>query len=637
VGNVPAQWYAGEEHVGYDVEGKKLLRSRKGAPGDALEAHLAKQDSSRAWRTLYDPVNDETYTLTAEEVALIQRLRDGGVPGGDGDFDPYAPALDWADFDGLLATNGVVHPISNGPEPKRRFVPSAWEAKRVVKLIRALRRGWIKPAAERAAAAAAKAAAHGAPYLLWDDDAGASSKTAAGLARIAPPQERLPGHEESYNPPLEYIPTEEEVKEMQKQEEFTGRKAFIPKRYANMRSIPAYERFIHERFERCLDLYLCPRVARQRLQVDPKSLLPELPKPSELRPFPSALGIEYKQPSDDGPPVRLNACSVHHTGAWLAAGDTRARVHVWEVSTGRLVATIQLDDVRDGSGVSHLSWCPASGTHLLAVTVAQRLLLLACSSHLFGKADAASSDKDLFPWSSTSQHEQHWQMDTQHAGSAVVALPHMATRCAWHWQGDYLATVCPSGASSAVLIHQRSKGATQALFKRNKGHVADVAFHPARPLLFVATRKHVYIYNLAKQALSKTLQAGCGPLTSLSVHPRGDNVLASSDDKRVAWFDLDLGTRPYKTFASHAAGVQAASFHPRYPLFASGAHDGACHVFHGRVYDDLATNPLIVPLKVLRAHEMKHHTGVTSLAWHPQQPWLITTGGDGLARLWVNM
>jgi BOP1NT (NUC169) domain len=328
VGNVPAQWYAGEEHVGYDVEGKKLLRSRKGAPGDALEAHLAKQDSSRAWRTLYDPVNDETYTLTAEEVALIQRLRDGGVPGGEGDFDPYAPALDWADFDGLLATNGVVHPISSGPEPKRRFVPSAWEAKRVVKLIRALRRGWIKPAAERAAAAAAKTAAHGAPYLLWDDDAGASSKTAAGLARIAPPQERLPGHEESYNPPLEYIPTEEEVKEMHKQEEFTGRKAFIPKRYANMRSIPAYERFIHERFERCLDLYLCPRVARQRLQVDPKSLLPQLPKPSELRPFPSALGIEYKQPSDDGPPVlcashrRVAGCRRHaRPGACLGGFD----------------------------------------------------------------------------------------------------------------------------------------------------------------------------------------------------------------------------------------------------------------------------------------------------------------------------
>lgn len=44
---------------------------------------------------------------------------------------------------------------------------------------------------------------------------------------------------------------------------------------------------MNERFERCLDLYLCPRVVKQRLNVDPKSLLPQLPKPRELQPFPT--------------------------------------------------------------------------------------------------------------------------------------------------------------------------------------------------------------------------------------------------------------------------------------------------------------------------------------------------------------
>jgi ribosome biogenesis protein ERB1 len=219
----------------------------------------------------------------------------------------------------------------------------------------------------------------------------------------------------------------------------------------------------------------------------------------------------------------------------------------------------------------------------------------------------------------------------------LLALRAPATGLAWHRGGDYLASVSPAAGASAVLIHQSSRGATQPLFKRNRGRVAAAAFHPAKPLLFVATQRHVYVYNLAKQALAKTLQAGSGPLSSLAVHPKGDNVLVGGGDKRISWFDLDLGSRPYKAFASHGAGVTAVAFHDRYPLFASAADDGTAHVFHGRVYDDLNSNALIVPLKVLRGHDVVAHEGVSAIAWHPAQPWLVTAGADGTARLWVNL
>ena len=36
-------------------------------------------------------------------------------------------------------------------------------------------------------------------------------------------------------------------------------------RYASLREVPAYPRFIQERFERCLDLYLCPRQRRMKV------------------------------------------------------------------------------------------------------------------------------------------------------------------------------------------------------------------------------------------------------------------------------------------------------------------------------------------------------------------------------------
>jgi len=194
-----------------------------------------------------------------------------------------------------------------------------------------------------------------------------------------------------------------------------------------------------------------------------------------------------------------------------------------------------------------------------------------------------------------------------------------------------------AGASAAVLVHQRRRRATQPLFQRNRGRVAAAVFHPTRPIIYVATQRHVYGYDLAKQALCAKLAAGGGPLACLALHPRGGHLLAGGGDRRVAWFDLELGKRPHKTFASHTGPVAGVAFHPRYPLFASASDDATAHVFHGRVYDDLASEPLIVPLRVLRGHEEVRHAGVTALAWHPTQPWLLTAGADGTTRLWVNV
>lgn len=68
----------------------------------------------------------------------------------------------------------------------------------------------------------------------------------------------------------------------------------MPASYPSLRLVPQYSDFIKERFERCLDLYLCPRARRKRPFVkDARSLIPELPKPSDLRPYPSTLLIRY--------------------------------------------------------------------------------------------------------------------------------------------------------------------------------------------------------------------------------------------------------------------------------------------------------------------------------------------------------
>ncbi|KAJ6293998.1 hypothetical protein OIU76_022136 [Salix suchowensis] len=73
---------------------------------------------------IYDKYNDEDVDLTKEETKLIRRMLKGKAPHGD--FDLYAPYVDWFDSK---------HPLSNAPEPKSRFIPSKWEAKKASDII----------------------------------------------------------------------------------------------------------------------------------------------------------------------------------------------------------------------------------------------------------------------------------------------------------------------------------------------------------------------------------------------------------------------------------------------------------------------------------------------------------------------
>jgi hypothetical protein len=51
----------------------------------------------------------------------------------------------------------------------------------------------------------------------------------------------------------------------------------------------------------------------------------------------------------------------------------------------------------------------------------------------------------------------------------------------------------------SVLVHQLSRHSSQNPFRKNRGRVQRVAFHPLKPFFFVATQNAVRIYNLAKQ------------------------------------------------------------------------------------------------------------------------------------------
>jgi ribosome biogenesis protein ERB1 len=131
------------------------------------------------------------------------------------DFNQYEGMLRYVKHDdGEGGITGGIHPLINPTAPKAGFVPSKWEAKQVIKIIRAMRRGDIKPP-ETEEEREAKAMQG---YLLWGDDDRAEdpaslskAQRARKLMHVAAPKVAPPGHAESYNPPSEYLPSEEEL------------------------------------------------------------------------------------------------------------------------------------------------------------------------------------------------------------------------------------------------------------------------------------------------------------------------------------------------------------------------------------------------------------------------------------------
>ncbi|CAG8806451.1 1551_t:CDS:2, partial [Racocetra persica] len=218
VGNIPMEWYDDYPHIGYDIDGKKVM---KPATGDELDKFLDNMDDPDSWLCM------------------------GAFP--DPNYDPYEPTVEW------FTSKPEIMPLTATPEPKRRFIPSKWEAKRIMKIVRAIRQGHIVPGKTQAPKPRY--------YSLWTDN---DKPREEHVMQIPALKIKLPEHDESYSPPAEYLPTDKERDEWEKMDPDDREKDYLPKKYPCLRAVPAYGRFIQERFNRCLDLYLAPRIQRNK-------------------------------------------------------------------------------------------------------------------------------------------------------------------------------------------------------------------------------------------------------------------------------------------------------------------------------------------------------------------------------------
>ncbi len=88
IGNIPLSFYESYPHIGYDINGKKIMRPAK---GEALDALLDSIDIPKGWTGLTDPATGKPLNLSQDELEILRRIQTNELP-EDG-YDPYPVRL----------------------------------------------------------------------------------------------------------------------------------------------------------------------------------------------------------------------------------------------------------------------------------------------------------------------------------------------------------------------------------------------------------------------------------------------------------------------------------------------------------------------------------------------------------------
>jgi ribosome biogenesis protein ERB1 len=88
IGNIPLSFYDSYPHIGYDINGKRIMRPAK---GEALDALLDSIEVPKGWTGLTDPATGKPLNLSQDELEILRRIQTNEVP-EDG-YDPYPVSL----------------------------------------------------------------------------------------------------------------------------------------------------------------------------------------------------------------------------------------------------------------------------------------------------------------------------------------------------------------------------------------------------------------------------------------------------------------------------------------------------------------------------------------------------------------
>ncbi len=130
------KWYEDYDHIGYDLDGRKIAKPAGFGELDNLDEFLSKMQDPDYWRTVKDRQTGGKIVLSREDIDIIRRLTSGKY--GRAEVADFETAPVFTQDEEKMA-------LSGRPEHKRSFVPSRWEKLQVGRYVDAIKRGLIKP------------------------------------------------------------------------------------------------------------------------------------------------------------------------------------------------------------------------------------------------------------------------------------------------------------------------------------------------------------------------------------------------------------------------------------------------------------------------------------------------------------
>jgi ribosome biogenesis protein ERB1 len=501
-GNVPRKWYDEYDHSGYDINANKVIKPPR---EDQIESFLKKAEQKNWWRNIYDEMNNKTIFISDKDLELIKRIRKNYFANKNAAEDDY--------FERNIPKQ--ITPISGKLPWKRTFELSRYEEKAINRIRRAIKNGDIKLDQQ-------KENENDQVYDLWQFENTDPNSIVYHPSKGYPaPKREMPDTELSYNPPDNYVAEEANLD---------------IKQYDALRKIPKYAKLIEENYDRCCDLVISSRFVKKKNDMKIEDILPVLPKPEELKPFPTKENVSYK-----GHNSFANALVCDPSGKFLISGDHGGFVFFWDVLTGKSIKKIDLEDhiltINYNNTLNLVTVCGKERIYFILPPFLEKKikkeitnlidskikpLIIAKNQEEQNEADDETESGDDNKEKDTNEVKAkkekknqngknkkiyEWKIPKENSEKAkngivfyIKWFDGVIKNSTWHNKGDYFSVLANNaGGKAQIYIHSLSRLVHQKPFSKIKGIINAVCFHPNKPHFIVATNSNIFVYNLQKQ------------------------------------------------------------------------------------------------------------------------------------------
>ena len=304
-------------------------------------------------------------------------------------------------------------------------------------------------------------------------------------------------------------------------------------------------------------------------------------------------------------------------GRWLAGAAGGNRAHVWELPSGKKVATLDhrswvaaLGWASDGQQMISCCydgyarfWQPGSAKELRTVPV-----------RTGNRGSLSPGGKVLASGDGSSNLYFH---DLKSGSQRTVAGIDFAGRAAWSPRGEHLAL---THAHGATWIWDAASGRPLRRLDDAAQNSSAVAWSPTSAALAVAAGPKVQLWNPDTSEKRATLEGHTDAVSAVAWSRDGRFLATGGSDKTVRTWEAETG-KPLHIFTGHTGPVNAVGWSANGQTLASASADQTVRLW------DPATGK---PRHVLRDHK----AAVTSLAWSPDKDLLVSLGVNGTLIWW---